>query len=80
MWVILVIYDDICICSVIYALTWYLFAFLLLAGLPDISMSALVRDQIEGLTPLAISLIPANKFAVSILKHTVSCKLLVKCL
>ncbi|XP_056609124.1 stereocilin [Triplophysa dalaica] len=34
------------------------------AGLPDMSMSALVRDQIEGLTPLAISLIPANKFAV----------------
>lgn len=69
MWVILVIYDDIniCICSVIYALTWYLFAFLLLAGLPDISMSALVRDQIEGITPLAISFIPANKFAVSTL-------------
>ncbi|XP_055059364.2 stereocilin isoform X1 [Misgurnus anguillicaudatus] len=34
------------------------------AGLPDMSMSALVRDQIVGITPLAISLIPANKFAV----------------
>lgn len=36
------------------------------AGLPDIAMSALVREQIEGLSPLAISLIPAGKFAVSI--------------
>ncbi|XP_042583590.1 stereocilin isoform X1 [Cyprinus carpio] len=34
------------------------------AGLPDIAMSALVRKQIEGITPLAISLIPAGKFAV----------------
>ncbi|KAK2913811.1 hypothetical protein Q8A67_002210 [Cirrhinus molitorella] len=34
------------------------------AGLPDIAMSALVREQIEGITPLAISLIPAGKFAV----------------
>ncbi|KTG41981.1 hypothetical protein cypCar_00006956 [Cyprinus carpio] len=33
-------------------------------GLPDIAMSALVRKQIEGITPLAISLIPAGKFAV----------------
>ncbi|KAM8877086.1 stereocilin [Synchiropus picturatus] len=36
----------------------------LAAGLPDMSMSALVRDQIEGLTPLAISMIPPEKFAV----------------
>jgi len=36
------------------------------AGLPDIAMSALVREQIEGISPLAISLIPAGKFAVSI--------------
>ncbi|XP_051558415.1 stereocilin-like [Myxocyprinus asiaticus] len=34
------------------------------AGLPDMSMSALVRVQIEGISPLAISLIPAGKFAV----------------
>ncbi|XP_051503296.1 stereocilin-like [Myxocyprinus asiaticus] len=34
------------------------------AGLPDMSMSALVKEQIEGITPLAISLIPAGKFAV----------------
>ncbi|XP_043099570.1 stereocilin isoform X2 [Puntigrus tetrazona] len=34
------------------------------AGLPDIAMSALVKEQIEGITPLAISLIPASKFAV----------------
>ncbi|XP_056317568.1 stereocilin-like [Danio aesculapii] len=34
------------------------------AGLPDIAMSALVKEQIEGITPLAISLIPAGKFAV----------------
>ncbi|TRZ02884.1 hypothetical protein DNTS_015860, partial [Danionella cerebrum] len=27
-------------------------------------MSALVKEQIEGITPLAISLIPAGKFAV----------------
>ncbi|XP_035275396.1 stereocilin [Anguilla anguilla] len=36
----------------------------LAAGLPDMAMSALVKDQIEGITPLAISLIPADKFAV----------------
>ncbi|KAJ8247821.1 hypothetical protein GJAV_G00250900 [Gymnothorax javanicus] len=36
----------------------------LAAGLPDIAMSALVRNQIEGITPLAISVIPADKFAV----------------
>lgn len=29
------------------------------------AMSALVKEQIEGVTPLAISLIAAKKFAVS---------------
>ncbi|KAJ8417647.1 hypothetical protein AAFF_G00224900 [Aldrovandia affinis] len=36
----------------------------LTAGLPDMAMSSLVKSQIEGITPLAISLIPAEKFAV----------------
>ncbi|XP_053575345.1 stereocilin [Bombina bombina] len=36
----------------------------LAAGLPDIVLSSLIRDQIQGLTPDAISLIPAPKFAV----------------
>lgn len=35
------------------------------AGVPDLALSALLRDQIQGLTPLAISVIPAPKFAVS---------------
>ncbi|KAG7315056.1 hypothetical protein KOW79_021144 [Hemibagrus wyckioides] len=34
------------------------------AGIPDMAMSALVKEQIEGITPLAISLITAKKFAV----------------
>ncbi|XP_055010233.1 stereocilin-like isoform X2 [Boleophthalmus pectinirostris] len=34
------------------------------AGLPDIDMSSLVRAQIEGITPLAISVIPPTKFSV----------------
>ncbi|KAJ3593903.1 hypothetical protein NHX12_006236 [Muraenolepis orangiensis] len=34
------------------------------AGLPDMSMSSLVKEQIEGITPLAISLILPNKLAV----------------
>ncbi|XP_071257607.1 stereocilin [Salvelinus alpinus] len=34
------------------------------AGLPDMAMSSLVKEQIEGLTPLAVSLIRADKFAV----------------
>ncbi|XP_061102953.1 uncharacterized protein strc1 [Conger conger] len=37
---------------------------MLAAGLPDMAMSSLVRDQIEGISPLAISLIPADKFFV----------------
>ncbi|XP_068129676.1 stereocilin [Hyperolius riggenbachi] len=36
----------------------------LAAGLPDIVLSSLIRDQIQGLTPPAISLIPAPKFSV----------------
>lgn len=36
-----------------------------LAGIPDLALSALLREQIQGLTPLAISVIPAPKFAVS---------------
>ncbi|KAL4641889.1 stereocilin-like [Arapaima gigas] len=36
----------------------------LAAGLPDIVMSSLVREQIEGLTPEAIALIPPRKMAV----------------
>ncbi|MBN3306683.1 STRC protein, partial [Amia calva] len=34
------------------------------AGIPDMAMSSLVKEQIEGITPLAISLIPPDKFAV----------------
>ncbi|XP_049573890.2 stereocilin [Syngnathus scovelli] len=36
----------------------------LAAGLEDIAMSALVKEQIEGITPMAISMIPPDKFAV----------------
>ncbi|XP_068596984.1 uncharacterized protein strc1 [Brachionichthys hirsutus] len=36
----------------------------LAAGLPDIAMSALVKEQIEGIAPKAIPLIPSDKFAV----------------
>uniref|UniRef100_A0A2K6NWQ6 Stereocilin n=1 Tax=Rhinopithecus roxellana TaxID=61622 RepID=A0A2K6NWQ6_RHIRO len=34
------------------------------AGIPDLALSALLRGQIQGLTPLAISIIPPPKFAV----------------
>ncbi|CAJ1049754.1 uncharacterized protein strc1 [Xyrichtys novacula] len=34
------------------------------AGLPDMAMSALVKEQIEGIIPGAILIIPADKFAV----------------
>ncbi|XP_020864935.1 stereocilin [Phascolarctos cinereus] len=34
------------------------------AGLPDLALSALLRGQIRGLTPLAIAVMPAPKFAV----------------
>ncbi|XP_069861777.1 stereocilin [Dipodomys merriami] len=36
----------------------------LAAGIPDLALSALLQGQIQGLTPLAISVIPAPKFAV----------------
>nr|XP_020460755.1 stereocilin-like [Monopterus albus] len=36
----------------------------LAAGLPDMAMSALVKEQIEGITPAAISMIPPAKFSV----------------
>ncbi|XP_035274550.1 stereocilin [Anguilla anguilla] len=36
----------------------------LAVGLPDMVLSALVREQIEGLTPAAITLIPPSKLAV----------------
>lgn len=35
------------------------------AGLPDMAMSALVKEQIEGISSEAISIIPPDKFAVS---------------
>ncbi|XP_048418830.1 stereocilin isoform X3 [Stegostoma tigrinum] len=34
------------------------------AGLPDIILSALVKEQIEGLTPVAIATVPPKKFSV----------------
>ncbi|ELV13391.1 Putative stereocilin-like protein [Tupaia chinensis] len=34
------------------------------AGIPDLALSALLRGQIQGLTSLAISVIPSPKFAV----------------
>ncbi|XP_016824407.1 stereocilin isoform X1 [Cricetulus griseus] len=34
------------------------------AGIADLALSALLPEQIQGLTPLAISVIPAPKFAV----------------
>ncbi|KAM8894443.1 stereocilin isoform 2-T2 [Spinachia spinachia] len=37
---------------------------ILAAGLPDMAMSALVSEQIEGITPAAVSMIPPDKFAV----------------
>nr|XP_037851551.1 stereocilin-like [Chlorocebus sabaeus] len=36
------------------------------AGIPDLALSALLRGQIQGLTPLAISVIPPPKFAVEV--------------
>lgn len=35
------------------------------AGLPDMAMSALVKEQIEGIKSEAISMIPPDKFTVS---------------
>lgn len=45
----------------------------LAAGLPDIVLSSLIRDQIQGLTPDAISLISAPKFAVVFSPVQLSC-------
>uniref|UniRef100_A0A087XBJ9 Stereocilin LRR domain-containing protein n=1 Tax=Poecilia formosa TaxID=48698 RepID=A0A087XBJ9_POEFO len=36
----------------------------LAAGLPDIVMSSLVKEQIEGISPMAMSMIPPKKFSV----------------
>ncbi|KAK5874050.1 hypothetical protein PBY51_019031 [Eleginops maclovinus] len=36
----------------------------LAAGLPDMAMSALVKEQIEGITPVAVTMIPPDKFSV----------------
>ncbi|KAK7912594.1 hypothetical protein WMY93_012805 [Mugilogobius chulae] len=38
--------------------------YLVAAGLPDMDMSSLVQVQIEGMTPLAISVVPPAKFSV----------------
>ncbi|XP_073510829.1 stereocilin [Phyllobates terribilis] len=45
----------------------------LAAGLPDIVLSSLIRDQIQGLTPDAIALISAPKFAVVFSPAQLSC-------
>ncbi|KAM3924305.1 stereocilin [Leptodactylus fuscus] len=45
----------------------------LAAGLPDIVLSSLIRDQIQGLTPDAIPLISAPKFAVVFSPAQLSC-------
>ncbi|XP_078718001.1 stereocilin [Lampetra fluviatilis] len=39
-------------------------------GLPDVVLSALVKEQIEGLTSTAIAIMPPRKFAVSNHKRT----------
>ncbi|XP_015239911.1 PREDICTED: stereocilin [Cyprinodon variegatus] len=44
----------------------------LAAGLPDIAMSALVKEQIQGITPLAISIIPPEKFAAAFHQSQIS--------
>ncbi|XP_023809193.1 stereocilin [Oryzias latipes] len=44
----------------------------LAAGLPDIAMSALVQEQIEGITPKAISMISPQKFAVALNQKQIS--------
>ncbi|XP_040271283.1 stereocilin [Bufo bufo] len=45
----------------------------LAAGLPDIVLSSLIRDQIQGITPDAISLTSAPKFAVVFSPAQLSC-------
>ncbi|XP_069030573.1 uncharacterized protein strc1 [Embiotoca jacksoni] len=44
----------------------------LAAGLPDMAMSSLVKEQIEGITPMAISMIPPEKFAVTFHQRQIS--------
>ncbi|KAK2853964.1 hypothetical protein Q5P01_006625 [Channa striata] len=44
----------------------------LAAGLPDMAMSALVKEQIEGIAPAAISVIPPEKFAVVFNKRQIN--------
>ncbi|KAM7424234.1 hypothetical protein PAMA_000531 [Pampus argenteus] len=44
----------------------------LAAGISDMAMSALVKEQIEGITPMAISMIPPNKFAVGFHQQQIS--------
>ncbi|XP_062926185.1 stereocilin [Mobula hypostoma] len=43
------------------------------AGLADVALSSLIEQQIEGLTPTAIALIPPNKFAVVFSADQLSC-------
>ncbi|XP_056240770.1 uncharacterized protein strc1 isoform X1 [Seriola aureovittata] len=44
----------------------------LAAGLPDFPMSALVKEQIEGITPMAISIIPPARFYVALNHRQIS--------
>ncbi|XP_058484473.1 stereocilin [Solea solea] len=44
----------------------------LAAGLPDLAMSALVKEQIEGITPTAISVIPPERFYVALNHRQIS--------
>ncbi|KAM6942615.1 stereocilin [Xenentodon cancila] len=44
----------------------------LAAGLPDMAMSALVKEQIEGITPMAISMISPEKLAVTFNQRQIS--------
>ncbi|XP_071344768.1 uncharacterized protein strc1 [Trachinotus anak] len=44
----------------------------LAAGLPDFAMSALVKEQIEGITPTAISMIPPARFYVALNHRQIS--------
>ncbi|XP_039991865.1 stereocilin isoform X2 [Xiphias gladius] len=44
----------------------------LAAGLPDFAMSALVKEQIEGISPKAISMIPPKRFYVALNHRQIS--------
>lgn len=39
------------------------------AGLPDLVLSALLREQMEGIAPEAVALMPPGKIAVSLIRH-----------